>query len=508
MKITRSGIHWANRLWSKTPMKLATPIFRPRHPRTRGVLPGLLALVLLAARSPAGAQTITPLANDRAVFEFAPAAAGDGTRWLVLQFADQHLLARTLDRTGTPVDPPRDLGRSVPLPPTAATAVGGGRFLVAWSAPDGAIYATAGDGNAPPVVLVPGTEATPWFVRGLAGDASGFLLVYQGPDDWSGPLYAQWVDPEGRRRGEPVRLIQPAVQNKSDGIEMPTVVAGGGRFLVAWQRHDSRLPGAAQNVTEAVLVRYSSEGALPGPVLTLSALASASHNPLAADFDGARFLVVWNHSDPGPSSHETLRLHGRWVSPDGGVEGVQTVFVNDPASHFPALAWDGRSHLLLWHQQDSGEVRWQYFRRDGSPRLPAQVLAELPRPEGPATVFPGVRFDGERFLAVLNVLGLVFDETGDIAGFSSGDVYTAWLPASPPEPAPPRLTQLRWSPDTGAHLRGMGAPGVIYRLEAAADPAGPWTSLGSAPPAGEEGAFEFHDPDTTRPRRFYRAVTP
>lgn len=447
-----------------------------------------------------------PLANDPAVFEFAPALAFEGSRWLLLQYTGDRWQTRLLTREGTPQGPATDLGTGSPLPPAAAVAPLARGFLAVWTGSDGAIYARTSEGNSAPTVLVSGT-AGPWHVRGLAAGEAGLLLVWQGPDGWSGPLYARLLDANGQPRGEPVRLVQPSVLNEYDGIEMPAVVPGGNKFLVAWQRHDSRLTGA-RNLAEAVLVEAWPNGALAGPVLTLSERASASHNPLAADFDGERFLVVWNHSDPTPAL-EALQLHGRWVTLDGRVTGAQTVFAGEGDSHFPALAWDGHSHLLLWHHQQSGEVRWQYFRRDGTPRQPARVLQNLPRPAGPSTVFSGVRFDGEQFLAVLNVLGLALDEHGDIAGFSSGDVFAAWFPASPPDPAAPaRFGQVRRDVQTGVELRGTGTPGVTYRIEAAPDPSGPWTPLGSVVPAEPDGAFVFTDADTAPSRRFYRAVAP
>ncbi len=467
--------------------------------------------VLLTAGSHAllHAQTYLTLANDPGVLELAPAAAFDGTRWLMLLNAGDRLQGRWLDRTGSPLAPPVELGRSRPLPPVAAAAVSQGHFLTVWTDADGSIYGAAGTNSTPLGVLVAGTEASPVQVRGLAGSAEGFLLVFQWPE-FIGNLYARFLEPNGQPRGDPVLVMDPPTRTLEDGIELPAVVAGGGAFLVAWQRHDSRL-GNAPNVTEAMLVRVGQGGAIPTPVLTVSERASADHNPIAADFDGERFLVVWNHSEPEPTpSTEGLQLHGRWINPaTGQVEGPQTSLVAEPTSHFPALAWDGRAHLLLWHHQESGEVRARYFRRDGSPLPTAPTLPTLPRPPGPSAVFPGLQFDGERFLAVLNVLGLELDEHGDVVGFSSGDVFAARLPASPLEPgSPPRLTLRHWSPQTGAELQGTGTPGVVYRLEAAADPAGPWTSLGAAAPAGADGAFTFTDPDTSRPRRFYRAVTP
>lgn len=69
--------------------------------------------------------------------------------------------------------------------------------------------------------------------------------------------------------------------------------------------------------------------------------------------------MVWNHSDPASQPvRKVLQLHGRWVGPEGEVTGAQTVLVSAETSHFPALAWDGRAHLLLWHHQQSGEVHW------------------------------------------------------------------------------------------------------------------------------------------------------
>lgn len=467
-----------------------------------------LTLALLCCGLPARSQTVFALARDPAVFEFAAGLAEDGTRWQLLQYTGDRWQTRLLDRAGAPLGPATELGPGLPLPPTAAVAPLAGGFLAVWTGRDGAIYARSSEGGSAPAVLVPGAGG-PWHVRGLAAGDTGLLLVWQGPDDWSGPLYAQGLGLDGAPRGQAVRLIQPPVQEKSDGIEMPVVVAGGGKFLVAWQRHDARLSGA-KNLTEAVLVETGPNGTLAGPVLTLSERPSASSNPLAADFDGEQFLVVWNHSDPAPTpALEALQLHGRGVTPLGEVTGTQTVWVGAGGSHFPALAWDGRSHLLLWHHQPSGEVRWQYFRRDGTPRGPAQVLQDLPRPDGPTTVFSGLRFDGKRFLAVLNVLGLELDEHGDIAGFNSGDVFAAWLPASPPDPAAPaRFMQVRRLPSGDVELRGLGTHGMSYRIEAASDPAGPWVTLGSVVPAEADGAFVFTDADTAPSRRFYRAVSP
>lgn len=468
----------------------------------------MLALAGLCFGGPARSQTVFPLAPDPAVFELATGVLSEGGRVDLLQYTGDRWQVRFLTRDGSPLDPPMELGPAAVLPPAAALAPLAQGLLAVWTGNDGSIHARVSEGNSSSTILVPGS-AGPWHVRGLAAGEAGLVLVWQGPDNWSGPLYALLLDSNGQPRGEPVRLIQPSVRNEFDGIEMPVVIAGGGKFLVAWQRHDSQL-GDAKNLTEAVMLTAGPNGALAGPVLTLSERPSADHNPMAADFDGERFLVVWNHSDPtSQAGRKVLQLHGRWVSLDGAVTGAQTVLVNEDTSHFPALAWDGRAHLLLWHHQQSGEVRWQYFRRDGSPRGPMQTLQNLPRPAGPSTVFGGVRFDGGQFLAVLNVLGLEFDEQGDIAGFNSGDVFAVWLPASPPdETAPAQFQQVRRKAPFGVELRGTGTPGVSYRIEVAPDPVGPWTTAGSVVPAAPEGDFVFSDPDPAPGRRFYRAVSP
>lgn len=174
-----------------------------------------------------------------------------------------------------------DLGPAAVLPPAAAIAPLAQGLLAVWTGNDGAIYARVSEGDSSPTILVPGT-AGPRHVRGLAAGKRAWCWSGRGRTTGPGPLYALLLDSNGQPRGEPVRLIQPPVQDESDGIEMPVVVAGGGKFLVAWQRHDSRL-GDAKNLTEAVILTAGPNGVLAGPVLTLSERPSASHNPLAGD---------------------------------------------------------------------------------------------------------------------------------------------------------------------------------------------------------------------------------
>lgn len=478
--------------------------------------PGWCCLsILLLAGTPARPQTLLPLASDPQTVEFCAGLASAGAGHLLLTFVEQRVQAHLLEPDGTPGAASLDLGTSPYFPPAAAVAFTAPHYLVAWTGSVGTAYgqllSTAGAAVGPAFVVAGGSAISPAYVRGLASNGSRFLLVLQDADpDGRGSLRGQMLDPNGSLIGG-LFLLGDA---RGGEIEVPTVAVGGDAFLVAWQRQDPALQSGSQDkVAEAALVRLTAGGgAVSGP-LRLCDQPSSDRNPLTSAFDGQRFLVVWNHSGPddaGPgwNPEPELQLHGRFVNVAAEVEGPEMTLVAEEQSHFPALAFDGENYLMVWQGGLEGRVWRQFFSREGVASVERLEITGLPVPASPAFVLPGLLFDGTRYLAVLNLLGLEVDGGGEMIGLRSGDVYGTFVSAGTPVPgSPARLELLGWSAGEGAELRVTGTPGSPYHVESAADVKGPWTVVGDGRP-GPEHVFLLTDPTAPATTRFYRAVTP
>ena len=167
------------------------------------------------------------------------------------------------------------------------------------------------------------------------------------------------------------------------GIVAAAVARGSACFLVVWS--EDRVC-----CTDILAARLSLDGVLldSGGVL-VSAERRFQEQPAVA-FDGRNFLVVW-HDYRGLCSDEAI--YGARVSQDGVLLDTASIEINDRDGHqrTPAVCFDGEKYLVVWQDEFSQDICGTRVSTDGVVLdRPALNLAPAPGNQfEPALAFNG-----------------------------------------------------------------------------------------------------------------------
>ncbi|MBU6400317.1 MAG: leucine-rich repeat protein, partial [Verrucomicrobia bacterium] len=427
------GIHWTLRSYGD-----GSALYRVTYGDGTFVAVGDNGTILQSGQVGPAIQNVFPIATNPAAVEISDGLAFDGTNYFVILAAGTDLVGQLFSSDGALVGSPISIGSNVAFPTLAAVAFAQNHYLVAWS--DHSI--TSGVDMFGQFISRDGTKAGPKFtllsapgsygfqsVTALAADGTNFLAVWQDNNDRN--LYGQLITPSGGLSG-PEFLIS-SQQGNGQGA---AVAFGRTNYLVVWQGNY----GNGGNDAYAELV---SRSGVPGTPFQISQTASGDHNPVAVAFDGSNYLAVWPWDPLGTTGTVTdWDLYGRLVSPTGDLPGSELNLVTDAGSAiFPALAFDGSHYLLAWRETyynsdlsinaTNSNIYYQFFDTSG---VAAGSEFTVFTAQGTITPFfplNGLLFDGNRY-AVAASLGTLAVTNGRIAGFTSGEVYGAFLSASVP----------------------------------------------------------------------------
>lgn len=430
------------------------------HSRTKQyVWLGCLAAFYLAG---ARAGTVFPIATNPAIPEMAGGAAFDGTNYVVGLVSGSEVVCQRISGSGELVGSEIAVGGNVGFPPAVSMAAARTNGLVVWSDATlgsgvtifGQLLSISGGkiGSSFPILANAaghGTQA----VQAAASDGTNFLVVWK--DSASGSYYGQLVGASGSLSGAEFYLF--GQQSGSGGGNM-ALVYGKTNYLAAWQN-------STYNGIESYCQVISPSGAAGSPV-QVNETASLDGNPMAAGFDGTNFLVVWGCDTERADSGQPLwKLRGRVVSPGGNPLGNELLLVDEQAA-FPALAFDGENYLLAWgYDVDTTNsdltIHARFLDRAGTALGPILTPFSAQGTNPPLLPLNGVLFDGDRYLLTATFGSFQLDSSGDIIGFSGGDVYGRFIPRST---RPPFFTSAEVS--NGQFLGQLRVvPGMTYTVE-------------------------------------------
>ncbi|MFN3409807.1 MAG: hypothetical protein ACK45B_12475 [Limisphaerales bacterium] len=450
------------------------------------------------------AQTF-PVATNPPLLEIGGGAFFGSSNYWVGFVSGTNLLGQRVSPGGQLLGAPIPVGSNPGFPPAAATAGARTNALVVWSdytmmsgvtmfgricsADNGTV------GTAFPLLASAGSHGFQ-RVRDAASDGTNFLALWvdaadEVDDGLFAKVYGQFISGAGTLVGS-----EFVVASGSAVHEDVTVAAGRTNYLVAWQQQDG---GHYETYCRTV----TPSGAL-GAVTKLSVTPSWDRNPLAAGFDGTNYVVAWNcttnYGGPGE-----LMLAGRLVSPSGAPLGPEGFLETDGPATFPALAFDGTHHLILWAANAASTnhtIRARFLDRLGNAIGPAFTPFTAQGTNPPLLPLKGALFDGNRFLLTATFGSFVTDTNGDIIGFSGGDVQGRFLQRST---TPPVFTNASL---VNGHFQGglLVVPGVTYTLEISTNLTA-WQAAGAVSSDGTNVLhLEDEEPATANPRLFVRAA--
>jgi hypothetical protein len=238
-----------------------------------------------------------------------------------------------------------------------AVAYGAGTWLVVWQdarETDLDIYGArlGADGRlldpgGIPIMAFNGDQKAP----DVAFDGQRFVVAWQDERSGTADIRAARVSLEGT-------VLEAAgipVSSASGRQEMPSVAAGRGVALIAWQ--DRRNAGT----TDIYGARLDAAGTVREPDgLAVSTATGVQDSPAVA-FNGTRFLVVWRDARNGTDTD----IYGGRVS-TGGALADGNGFAISPASRnqaLPAVASESGNWLVAWEDQRSGTSNDVYAAR-------------------------------------------------------------------------------------------------------------------------------------------------
>ena len=447
--------------------------------RQLSCIAGLVAAFIL---NEAKAVNIFPIATN-SESEFAFGTAFDGSNYLVAiqvgSFTNGSITAQRVSQSGTNVGSRILTGDSGFMP---LLAFDGTNYLMVWSGSAtnpgfrGRFVSKSGTlGNSVTIDTVTPRAAS------IAYGGGKYLTCWSG----GGTLMGRLVTPAGTNFAPSFPISGTVDQTRNSAVAFD-----GNNFFVAFN-------GSGNLLTNIYGRFVSTNGDLvvvPDNRL-IDGSTDPSDNPLAATFDGTNYLVAFNDEVGGLGG--AFHVFGRLVTTSGIVLTNRIPLANGPgAQHFPALAFDGSSHLLAWMDgvtMTNLNLIFRFFNRAGEPLGPE--FSPFMSQGTNLAALGGPFFGGTKYLLV-----------GMLGNFSNGlnatnaDVYGAFIPG------PPRLDVA--GPLAGAHfpLLLTGTTGFSYVIQMTTNVALPnWTALVTNSPTN--GTFSFTDSQATNASRFYRAMT-
>ncbi|MHB8519228.1 MAG: leucine-rich repeat protein [Limisphaerales bacterium] len=411
--------------------------------------PLFIVLALFGGVSQSAAQGVTvfPIATNLSVFEFSSGIAFGGANYLVGMEVGTAVVGQLVSSNGTLQGSQIIVGSNpANLPPSIALAFGQTNYLMAWS--DNSISSGVDMfgqfvsrngvkvGSKFNLLSAQGSHGFQ-YVRALATDGTNFLAVWQETNNF----YGQMVTPAGTLSGAEF-LISSQHQNGRSAA----VAFGRMNYLVVWQSNNNDTGDANKTYGELV----SPNGSAGSP-FQISASLSTDQNPLTIGFDGANYLVVWDHDEGMVSGTVTnWDIYARLVSPTGTFPGNELQLVTDLGSQIiPSLAFDGSNYLLAWGDEPLNSdgslntinynIHAEFLDRSASALGSEFTIFEAQGTNTPLFAFKGLLFDGNRF-AVAATLGTIARSNGHLTGFPSSEVYGAFIPTSLPATAVDQFT--------------------------------------------------------------------
>jgi len=371
----------------------------------------VMVAALLVEVATINAQIITefPIAvgSDTA---FAGLAAFDGTNYFVPmgggsnKHIQYNMTAQFVSQSHSLVGARISLnGQCVRVP---LTAFDGTNYLVIWNDTSTELY---GQFVSPSANLV----GSPFHIDSHAWVGFGslifadtvYLIIHEGS---GGLIYGQRVSKSGSLLGGAFAIS--SLPGNLDG----GVAFDGTNYLVAWRDNQTKIYGQL----------VSKSGTLVGTNITLDSSAYSGKGPVTVGFDGTKYLVLFHNLIAG-----IYHIYGQFVTTSGNLG--QRVPICDVGNYFiPSIGFDGQHYLIIW-DKIVDPLTWypegRYFDTSGVP-LDSTFMISSPVSKQ-AIVSGGALFDGTQFFIGIDKAQV--DTSGGKFQFTGGDVYGAFLPASP-----------------------------------------------------------------------------
>mgnify|MGYP005843481367 CR=1 FL=1 len=228
----------------------------------------------------------------------------------------------------------------------SAVAFDGTNYVAVWADRRGGYYAIYAaridkDGNVidaegVPVTAPPAANQTE---PAIAWNGSNFLIVWTEGTETT-------RDIKGRRFDSSLAPIDAAPLTICDAEldqRSPTVAANGAEYLVAWV--DSRSAVAPDYYTDIFAARVTAAGT----ALPTSSICTYTNNQFAPSVTagGGKWLIAWEDYRSGSSEVYYLRVNADGTVPAGETNGkkLSTAVAN---KYTPRLAFDGTNYLIIW----------------------------------------------------------------------------------------------------------------------------------------------------------------
>jgi hypothetical protein len=336
--------------------------------------------------------------------QIAPAVASDGNDFLVVwqdsRFGTPDIMGRRVQADGTTLDPTAlviYVGGSGQKNPSVA--FGTTSYLVVWD-DDRTVYADIyGARMTPDGTLLDGT---PILIGAAAStqrepcvefDGVRFFVVWEDSRNFGATgddIYGARVTTDG----DVLDTTGIIVANETGNQNNPDLVFGTTNYMVAWQ--DERNGGV-----DVYAARVNTSGnVLDSTGIAVSVAADVQETP-AVDHNGVMFLVAWTDQRNGTPDIYATRVtsSGIVIEPDGFI-----VCEAEDIQSFPAMAFDGARHLLVW-QDNRDELSTDYniagtvISPDDTVFPPLGVVLSSQRPANQEEQ-AAIAFDGENYLVV------------------------------------------------------------------------------------------------------------
>ena len=274
-------------------------------------------------------------------------AAFDGTNYLVgIHGSAVHSAAvgaQLISQSGALVGPLITTGctGSTPL-----AAFDGTNYLLVWVDdtidPDlgpiyGCMISPSGTRGQPFIVS---QDARAQDVASIAFDGTNYLIVWDDDGHEDADVYGQLVSTAGSRVGTEIPIGVESMDERN-----AEVAYDGSRYLVAWTSKRDSGPELYD-----IYGCFVAKSGSPSSPFLISQTPSPSQNPLAVASGTTGCLVVWNKDvGPGYPTTSDWDLYGRVISSTGGFLAPEFAVTSAPDSQmFPGLAFDGKRYLVMW----------------------------------------------------------------------------------------------------------------------------------------------------------------